>query len=73
LFSEVSEPFETGITIDELDSGLNLMKNGDSATITVRQKLPLSCPHDVKGDKCFLKVEVTQVPEGKKLFFGQKH
>ncbi len=65
LFSEVSDPFDTGIVVEvqdeEVGTGLNLIKNGDTTTITVKQMLPLTCPSD---DNCFLRVNFVQVPEG---------
>ena len=65
LFSEVSAPFETGIVVAvddlEVETALNLIKNGDTMTITVKQMLPLTCPSD---DNCVLRVNIVQVPEG---------
>jgi hypothetical protein len=65
LFSEVSAPFETGIVVavddGEAETSLNLIKNGDTKTITVKQMLPLAC---TSNDNCILVVNIIQVPEG---------
>ena len=74
LFSEVSQPFETGIIIGEPESslnlfktGLNLIKNGDVTTVEIKQQLPMSCPHDQSPEGCSLRIFVKQMPDGEQL------
>ena len=61
----MSQPFETGLVIEDSENVLSLIKDAQMTSIVLKQKTPMSCPYDSTDESCYLRVDITQMPESK--------
>ena len=73
LFSEISHPFETGLVLEDSDNILSLIKDGQPRHIILKQKIPLSCSYDSTNESCYLRVDITHIPESKCFIIISAH